>query len=40
MIRSLFTRRGAAAFAAATIGLTGMSLAFAALLDDDGDRPE
>jgi hypothetical protein len=29
MIRSLFTRRGAAAIAAATIGLTGMSLAFA-----------
>ena len=29
MIRSLFTRRGAAAFAAATIGLSGMSLAFA-----------
>src|SRR5450631_635282 len=29
MIRSLFTRRGAAAVAAASIGLTGMSLAFA-----------
>ena len=29
MIRSLFTRRGAAAVAAATIGLSGMSLAFA-----------
>ena len=29
MIRSLFTRRGATAVAAATIGLTGMSLAFA-----------
>ena len=29
MIRSLFTRRGAAAFAAAAIGVAGMSLAFA-----------
>jgi hypothetical protein len=29
MIRSLFTRRGVAAVAAASIGLTGMSLAFA-----------
>lgn len=29
MIRSLFTRRGATAVAAATIGLSGMSLAFA-----------